>query len=308
MIHKASEIAPVTRYRIVLYGVPGARKSTTALSVSSNPLFIDTDYGWDRIEAKFRKGSYIQPKDYDELLADLTPENTKPFDAIIIDTGGALFELMKPYLIRQDPKNGVKSGERLSIQGYGAAGYEFGRLINHCYFNLGKTVVINFHAKEDKAEDNIIYRLDVEGQTKNAVFKYADLAGFIEVRGKKFVVNFSPDSRFYAKGTRGVQGEHEIPTVNSARENTIIADILAKFAENAKTDKVLLDRYEATMSAAREIVDKVETDKDANEAIAKVRDLDHVFASKVEAWEMLKERATAKGLEFSGGVFKAKGV
>jgi hypothetical protein len=298
MIRKATEINPSRKYRILLYGVPGVRKTSVAIS-APRTLLIDTEGGYDRVDARFRRAAYIQPKTYDELLSDLTPENVKDFDTIAIDTGGALLEMMKSYVISQNAKNGQKDGTTLSIQGYGAIGREFARIIDRCYRVLDKNVVLVFHAKEDKDGDQLIYRIDVEGGTKNAIWKSMDLAGFMEVRGQRYFVSFSPTERVYAKSTRGISGEIEIPTINGNEKNDILSRLFDRLREAGRKDAELVAQYDAVIGNAREIVDGVTDKETASDAMKKLGELPEIFESKREAWEMLKTKASSLGLAYT---------
>ena len=65
---------------------------------------------------------------------------------------GKLLDLMKPWAIQQNPKNGQTDGT-LSLKGYGAVGREFNRLMDFCFYELKKNVVVLFHAKEEKDDE-----------------------------------------------------------------------------------------------------------------------------------------------------------
>ena len=152
------------KIRMLIAGYPGIGKSTLALS-APNPLHIDVDFGIDRIEPRYRK-PYIQPQSYDEILGDLTPINLQDFDTLVFDTGGKLISLMSLWAIKKDPKYGQRDGS-LSLKGYGFVGKEFVRLMDYCFYELQKNIVIVFHATEEKDGDNTRLRIKVEGQTKN---------------------------------------------------------------------------------------------------------------------------------------------
>lgn len=141
------------KIRMLIAGYPGIGKSTLALS-APNPLHIDVDFGIDRIEPRYRK-PYIQPQSYDEILGDLTPINLQDFDTLVFDTGGKLISLMSLWAIKKDPKYGQRDGS-LSLKGYGFVGKEFVRLMDYCFYELQKNIVIVFHATEEKDGDNIV--------------------------------------------------------------------------------------------------------------------------------------------------------
>ena len=208
----ANIVTTEKKIRILIAGYPGIGKSTLALS-APRPLHIDVDFGIDRIEPKYRK-PYIQPKSYDEILEDLTPENLKDFDTLVFDTGGKLISLMSMWAIKKDTKYGQRDGS-LSLKGYGFVGKEFVRLMDYCFYELGKHIVIVFHATEEKDGDNTRLRIKVEGQTKNNVWEPMDLGGFVEMYGKDRTIGFSNCERYFAKGTRGISGILKIPDLQN---------------------------------------------------------------------------------------------
>ena len=213
MIVKPNEIKnKVKKVRFLLAGFPGIGKTTLALS-APKPLLIDVDRGIDRVEAKNRK-DFTQPATYEELLQDLKSD-LSDYETIVIDTGGKLLDLMKPYVIKQDSKNGQKDGQTLSIKGYGAVGKEFQRLTDYIYYTLNKHMVVIFHAKEDKDGDATKLRILVEGSTKDNVWQPMDLGGFMEMYNGKRTIGFDNCERYYAKGTHGIKGVIELPDLDN---------------------------------------------------------------------------------------------
>lgn len=154
------------KIRMLIAGYPGIGKSTLALS-APKPLHIDVDFGIDRIEPRYRK-PYIQPATYEEILSDLTPENVRDFDTLVFDTGGRLISLMSLWAIHQNPKMGQRDGS-LSLKGYGVIKREFNRLMDFCFYELKKNIIVVFHATEEKDGENTRLRIKVEGGTKNDV-------------------------------------------------------------------------------------------------------------------------------------------
>ena len=207
-------------------GYPGIGKSTLALS-APNPLHIDVDFGIDRIEPRYRK-AYIQPSSYDEILEDLTPENVKDFDTLVFDTGGKLISLMSLWAIKKDLKYGQRDGS-LSLKGYGFVGKEFVRLMDYCFYELQKNIVIVFHATEEKDGDNTRLRIKVEGQTKNNVWEPMDLGGFVEMYGNDRTIGFSNCERYFAKGTRGISGVRKIPALTPTSPNDFLTKLFAQY-------------------------------------------------------------------------------
>ena len=300
MIRNPNEIANgEKKIRMLIAGYPGIGKSTLALS-APNALHIDVDFGIDRIEPRYRR-PYIQPRSYNEILADLTPENVQDFDTLVFDTGGKLISLMSLWAIKKDPKYGQRDGS-LSLKGYGYVGKEFQRLMDYCFYELKKNIVIVFHAIEDKDGDNTRLRIKVEGQTKNNVWESMDLGGFVEMQGNDRTIGFSNCERYFAKGTRGVNGIHRITELTPSSPNDFLARLFDQYnqrnneevAENAR----LKEAYDATMAEFKSILISVKDAATANEAMPKIKALNHALTSKQETTFAWRKHTNVLGLVF----------
>ena len=284
MIRNPNEIQEgAKKIRMLIAGYHGIGKSTLALS-APRPLHIDVDFGIDRIEPRYRK-PYIQPKSYDEILEDLTPLNVKDFDTLVFDTGGKLISLMSQWAIKKDVKYGQRDGS-LSLKGYGFIGREFQRLMDYCFYELDKHIVVVFHAIEEKDGDNTRLRIKVEGQTKNNVWEPMDLGGFVEIQGNNRTIGFSNCERYFAKGTRGIHGVWQVPELGPDKPNDFLTRLFAQYnalsaaevAQNAEEQEA----YEAAMAEGREIVAGITDADSANAAMSKIKAVNHALTSKKE--------------------------
>ena len=284
MIRNPNEIQEgAKKIRMLIAGYPGIGKSTLALS-APRPLHIDVDFGIDRIEPRYRK-PYIQPKSYDEILEDLTPINVQDFDTLVFDTGGKLISLMSQWAIKKDVKYGQRDGS-LSLKGYGFIGREFQRLMDYCFYELDKHIVVVFHAIEEKDGDNTRLRIKVEGQTKNNVWEPMDLGGFVEIQGNNRTIGFSNCERYFAKGTRGIHGVWQVPELGPDKPNDFLTRLFAQYnalsaaevAQNVEEQEA----YEAAMAEGRKIVAGVTDADSANAAMSKIKAVNHVLTSKKE--------------------------
>ena len=298
MIRKSSEIQEVEKkIRMIIAGYPGIGKSTVALSAPS-PLHIDIDFGIDRIEPRYRK-DFIQPKSYDELLGDLVPESLEEYDTLVFDTGGKLITLMSQWAIEQNPKNGQSDGS-LSLKGYGFIGREFVRLMDKCFYELKKHIVIVFHAIEEKDGDHTRLRIKVEGQTKNNVWEPMDLGGFMEVNGNNRTIGFSNCERYFAKGTRGISGVHKIPNLTPTSPNDFLVRLFNKYNANIakeaeETEKAKI-AYETAMIEGRQIIASVLDAETANSSIPKMQAIKHSLTSEREIKSEFSARIQELGL------------
>ena len=280
--HKAKKI------RMLIAGYPGIGKSTLGLS-APRALHIDIDFGVDRIEPRYRR-PYIQPNTYQELLDDLIPMNLVDIDTLVFDTGGKLLDLMKPWAIKNDPKNGKRDGS-LSLQGYGAVGREFNRLMDYCFYELDKHIVVLFHAIEDKDGDATRLRLMVEGQTKNNVWLPMDLGGFMEMFGNDRTLGLSNCERYYAKGTRGINGVLKIPTLSNGEANTFLTRLFEQYEKKAAKDAEEFaaeqNAYNVVMAEGNRLIACVSDAESANATMDTFKDLNHALTSERElkvAW------------------------
>ena len=284
MIRNPNEIQEgAKKIRMLIAGYPGIGKSTLALS-APRPLHIDVDFGIDRIEPRYRK-PYIQPKSYDEILEDLTPLNVKDFDTLVFDTGGKLISLMSQWAIKKDVKYGQRDGS-LSLKGYGFIGREFQRLMDYCFYELDKHIVVVFHAIEEKDGDNTRLRIKVEGQTKNNVWEPMDLGGFVEIQGNNRTIGFSNCERYFAKGTRGIHGVWQVPELGPDKPNDFLTRLFAQYnalsaAEVAKNVEEQ-EAYEAAMAEGQEIVAGITDADSATAAMSKIKAVKHALTSKKE--------------------------
>lgn len=284
MIRNPNEIQEgAKKIRMLIAGYPGIGKSTLALS-APRPLHIDVDFGIDRIEPRYRK-PYIQPKSYDEILEDLTPINVQDFDTLVFDTGGKLISLMSQWAIKKDVKYGQRDGS-LSLKGYGFIGREFQRLMDYCFYELDKHIVVVFHAIEEKDGDNTRLRIKVEGQTKNNVWEPMDLGGFVEIQGNNRTIGFSNCERYFAKGTRGIHGVWQVPELGPDKPNDFLTRLFAQYnalsaAEVAQNEKEQ-EAYETAMAEGQEIVAGITDADSANAAMSKIKAVNHALTSKKE--------------------------
>lgn len=298
MIRNPNEIKEgAKKIRMLIAGYPGIGKSTLALS-APNPLHIDVDFGIDRIEPRYRK-PYIQPRSYDEILEDLTPDNLQDFDTLVFDTGGKLISLMSLWAIKKDPKYGQRDGS-LSLKGYGFVGKEFVRLMDYCFYELNKNIVIVFHATEEKDGDNTRLRIKVEGQTKNNVWEPMDLGGFVEMIGNDRTIGFSNCERYFAKGTRGISGIWKIPPLGQNSPNDFLTklfdDYNAKAAAEIAQNTEEQAAYEAAMAQGQAIIAEIKDVETANAAMPKYQAIKHALTSNKELGVIWNRRIKGCGL------------
>ena len=288
------------KIKMLIAGYPGIGKTTVGLS-APRALHIDIDHGIDRIEPIYRR-PYIQPKDYQEVLNDLIPANLADFDTLVFDTAGKLIDLMKPWAIKQDAKNGKRDGS-LSLQGYGAVGREFCRLMDYCFYELNKHVVELLHATEEKDGESTRLRLMVEGQTRNNVWLPMDLGGFMEMFGNDRTLGLSNCERYYAKGTRGINGILHIPELKDGMPNDFLTKLFEQYNRKNEADAEVFrheqDGYNAAMERGNAIISAMVDAATANSAIEPFKGIHHALTSERELKVLWSRRISELGLKYS---------
>ena len=145
---------------------------------------------------------------YEELLADLKSDAVKKAKTLVIDTGGALIELMKDWAAKQT--GGAKKGGGISLQGFGIVKSEFNRLFRE--LRQTHNCILLFHTLKDKdREGNIIYDIQCEGATKQTVWQPVDLGAYFQIVEGKRMLCFTPTQEYSAKSSHGVSGMYEVP-------------------------------------------------------------------------------------------------
>ena len=298
MIKRPDEVVQTTKkIRMIIAGFPGIGKTTLGLS-APKPLLIDVDRGIDRVQAKNRK-DFTQPISYEELLQDLKSDLSS-YETLVFDTGGKLLDLMKPYVIKQDSKNGQKDGTTLSIKGYGAVGKEFQRLMDYAYYNLNKNVVVLFHAKEDKDGEATKLRILVEGSTKDNVWQPMDLGGFMEMYNGKRTIGFDNCERYYAKGTHGIKGVIELPDLDNPNiPNDFLTKLFEKVNESIREEATYFEEqkknYEKIMSEVGNSIENM-TEESIDSVMEILKTAKHVLTSEKELRFMFKKKIESLGM------------
>lgn len=298
MIKRPDEVVQTTKkIRMIIAGFPGIGKTTLGLS-APKPLLIDVDRGIDRVQAKNRK-DFTQPFTYEELLQDLKSDLSS-YETLVFDTGGKLLDLMKPYVIKQDSKNGQKDGATLSIKGYGAVGKEFQRLMDYSYYDLNKNVVVLFHAKEDKDGEATKLRILVEGSTKDNVWQPMDLGGFMEMYNGKRTIGFDNCERYYAKGTHEVKGVIDLPDLDNPNiPNDFLTKLFEKVNQSIREEATYFEEqkknYEKVMSEVGNSIENM-TEENIDSVMEILKTAKHVLTSEKELRFMFKKKIESLGM------------
>lgn len=220
-ITRASDPISVERLNMVIYGPPGLGKSSVAFTAEA-PLLLDFDNGSHR--AANRRDT-VRISDWSDV-SSITAEDLAPYKTVIMDTAGRGLDVLTVDIIRANPKHG--RGGALTLQGYGelkSRFVAFMKLLN----SFGKDVVLIAHMDEQRSGDEVIERLDVQGGSKNEIYKAADAMGRLVIDNGKRWLRFSPTDAAFGKNP-GQLEPLEVPHFS----DPAFADFLAGVIQRTK--------------------------------------------------------------------------
>jgi hypothetical protein len=281
-ITRAADPILVTKLTVVLYAPPGLGKTSMAFTAES-PILLDFDHGAYR--SQFRKDTVQIDKWSD--VESIEAADLEPFKTVVIDTCGRALDTLGADIIRKNPK--MKGyGGALSLQGYGALKSAFVSWLALLH-SFGKDVILIAHADEQRSGDDIVERLDVQGGSKNEIYKVADAMGRIRKQDGGTILDFSPRENGFGKNPA------QLPIIqipDFRKEPEFLAGIITqiKSALNAQSEAGM--RAQAEIEEHREWFASLETADDFNETAAKVKDA----APSIKG--LLVAEASKKGIVF----------
>ena len=281
---------------MIVSGLPGVGKTSLALS-SPGCLLIDADEGVQRVRPEHRKDSSIS-KTYEELLADIKAAEGS-YKTIIVDTGGALIDMLKDWAVRGEPAASRKNGG-FSQQGYGFIKTEFLRLSAELRKKFN--VIFIFHTAATKQEETTFYDIVCEGSAKTMVWQPADLGAYLHIVNGERYLGFTPTANYNAKAAYGIKGLVKVPELADGDPNDFLTRLFGKVKANLQAETEALapqkEAYETAMVKAREIVAKVETADDIPTAGAQLKEIAHALTSEKEARAMLTAHIAGLGYKW----------
>lgn len=282
---------------MIMYGLPGTGKTTLALS-APDVLLIDTDEGMCRIKNEHRKDASIC-KTYEEILADVKEAKGK-YKTIVIDTAGALIDMLKDWAMRTEPSANKKNGG-FSLQGYGVIKQEFLRFSNELRKDFN--VVYVFHASMQKNNEDIFYSLIADGSTKELVWQPADIGAFCFIQNGKRYLGFTPTEQYSAKSAYGIKGIIEVPELADGEPNDFLFKLFGTIRKNLGKQKVDNEAtnkaYEEIMTVGKTLIDSVNNPETANECIETLKGLKHTSTTEKELNSLFKTKVKELGLTFN---------
>jgi hypothetical protein len=290
-ITRSFEPIQVTRTIACIYAPPGLGKTSLACT-SEKPLLLDFDGGAHR--TKYR-GDVVRVETWDDVNT-VSADDLKPYRTVVVDTAGRALDVLARKLIADNPKLG--QGGALSLKGFGALKADFiawARMLN----SHGLDVIMVAHSDEQRSGDDLIERLDMQGGSKNEIYKMADSMGRIFMRNKKRVLTFSPTDTAFGKNP-GQLPELEIPDFATDRWwfSGVLSKIKAKLNELSE-EQTAAAKCQAEWTEKATATDTVEK---MNALLPELASVDEALLKTVKL--IVHHVATGKGYTFD----KEKGL
>jgi len=284
------------KFMAIISGQPGLGKTTLALS-APKPFLFDTDNGVARIKAEHRCPTSTVST-YEELLQDMTSEEYQAAETIVIDTGGTLVQLMKPWAKKQDAR-ASKNGMAM----FGVIKQEFDRLCYQIRSQDKKHLVVVFHTTEQVKGDTVQTRLSCEGSAKDIVWTPADFGGHMFVENRSRMIGFSPTDEYFAKGCFGIAGTMPVPALQSGQPNLFLTNLFQtaqqRISEEAKMYQGERDTYTLAMEQGKAAIETVADPDTAKAASDVIAGLSHALTSKRELRTLFNKRLKEHGIQYN---------
>lgn len=278
---------------MIISGLPGVGKTSLALS-APDVVLIDADEGLARVNPEHRKDASLC-KTYEELQADIK-SFAGHYKTVVIDTGGALIDMLKDWAMRNEPSACKKSGG-FSQQGFGIIKTEFLRL--SAELRKSFNVIYIFHVSKDKQDDAVFYDLICEGSAKSLVYQPADLAAYMHIVNGERYLGFTPTMNYNAKSAYGIKGLIKVPELKPGEPNDFLTKLFTQVKSNMveenKTLKAQRAEYDAAIAAGKELLDTLGKPEDAFTVLDQIRKLNHAMTSLKELEAAFKAKIKELG-------------
>jgi len=299
LIIQPNELSASRPVSALIYGQPGIGKTSLALS-APKPLLLDLDRGLYRVEKRFQCPS-VQVENYQQVLDVLGSPEIDIFETIVVDTLGKLVDRMIDHITRTNPKLKQYDGS-LAMKGWGVLKIQFQMLLSKM-FDKNKNIIFVAHEREDKDGDLRFLRPDVCGSAGKDIVKELDLMGYMEMRGMRRTISFTPTEKYYAKNSLGLSPVIEVPDMLTG--NTFFSDkILSELAKKKALETEINTKYENLKKSQCEKIEHVSTIEDLNIVYEILQNDEKLWDSGLCWKKKLKEKCDSLNAVFNKNIGK----
>lgn len=268
---KANQAMPERPVVIVIYGDPGASKTTLG-NTAQDVIVLDFDRGVSR--SFYRRDTIIIDK-WEDVIEEETKGTFKGYKTVVIDTAkAALDDFLMSYVTRIDHK--LKTNK---LRAYGEIGDQFKLFLNNRRAE-GMDVIIIAHAKKDEDTKRAIP--DVTGQSYQLLLRIADQVGYVTFINNNRNISWSPTDLTVGKNTANLP-QIDIPS----KEDPSLKTFMARVIDDVKKSisQMSEEQLEAMkiMDAYQDRLAKTETPEDMTALLAEVNEKEpHIKAPMVK--------------------------
>lgn len=301
LIKKPSELEVKKTLTALIYGQPGAGKSTLACS-APNPVMLDFDGGATRINCAHQVPT-VQVKKWEDVELALEEVKQSPeFQSLIIDTVGKMMMYLEDYIKRTNAKMKNYDGS-LTMKGYGLRKQMFINFIKSVSV-MGLNIIFVGHEIEQKRGDDTIIRPEIGGSSTNDLMKELDLVGYVETIGQLRTISFDPCDKYYAKNTCNMGGIIKLPVLtdkddNAVGDNCFLRKVIDAYQMRQKHNIELTSQYEELCNLIKDNAKDITDAASANAYVEWVKGLTHIMNSKAVAFNELSAKASELGLVYN---------
>lgn len=218
---ESTEVITVERMPIVIYGPPGAGKTSIAQTAPQPSLTLDFDQG---IHRSFNRQKAARFESWKELNDDTHAGAFKGYASLVVDTLGRMIDLMIPEIIKE-PKCGYNGN--LSPAGYGVLGARFGTWVKTIRQQKCDLIMVAHQDETTDAAGNPYFKPELPGKMAwKEIHKFTDLIARVRQVGNDRILDFNPSEN--AVGKNAAQLKSKEMLVPRLEENkTFLADLLA---------------------------------------------------------------------------------
>lgn len=276
----------------LVYGDPQSGKTTLGGS-AKRPLILDSDRGAYRALHRPDTLEVHSWQDITDVIND--DEIMSQYDTIIIDTVGTALDFLAEHVTKLPGKNSNGSGG-LSPQGWGLLKTEFQSLVNKIRVK-GKNILFLAHAKEEKDGDVRYYRPDIQGGSKDMVFRICDFIGYAyRPNASTRIVDFSCVEKAMVKDTANI-GKITIPDLTEKKP--FFEELTKEMLERINNKTEAQKQAAAVVADFRKTVEAIENPEELNAQIAVIATLKENNKSlAMQCYKILEEEATKRHLVF----------
>lgn len=273
-IIKSSEEIKLSRVAGLIYGFPGAGKTSTA-NTANTPITLDFDNGSHR--SAFR-GDVLRITRWEDIQSNMK-EFTKAveaYDTVIVDTVSTCLDYIGEFLSRNNPKI---ANNKLKF--YGELKDTFNKFVQTLKAN-GKDLIFIAQVREKDENGVPMKRPDITGGSYDIVTSLCDFIGYQYYKDKIRELDFEPTEEYIGKNPMGFE---KIALPNYSSETNFFAikiqeikDRLGNISQSQKeaTDKVraIISQIKSADTADKlnEIVSQIKTSEYSKSIMAQIRE------------------------------------